>query len=270
MIASALERLFGLHGLDAAYRSAERKLPDRSIYGALTQVLRLRSTYEANELHRVPASGPAIVVANHPTGAADGLVLAGALERVRKDVKILSHVWFGRYPALADRMFLVDPKAKGKQAESNARAIRAAADWLADGHVLIVFPAGSVARFRWSEKRITDPPWHSGVARLLHETSATVLPAYLEGRNGALYYLLSMIHPRLGVLVLAHELLAMRRRTVRIRIGRPIPYETFKSKRNAKGIVEALRRTTYRLEEATGRDGARCLAGTELASGLTD
>jgi putative hemolysin len=100
-------------------------------------------------------------------------------------VKILSHVWFGRYPALAERMFLIDPQAKIMGHEDNARVLKAAKVWLADGHVLVVFPAGSVARFQWAEHRITDSAWKPGLVRLLHKTRATVLPVHLAARNGS-------------------------------------------------------------------------------------
>ena len=248
MIEKQLQRIFGLHRLDAVFHAAKAHRSECSIYGALTKVLGLRVELDPHDLDRVPSTGPVIVVANHPSGAADGIVLADALERVRKDVKILSHVWFGRYPALAERMFLINPQAKAERRAGNARTLKAAKQWLADGHVLVVFPAGSVARFRWDEQGITDAPWQTGLVRLLHKTHATVLPVHLAARNGVLYYLLSLVHVRLGALMLGWELLNKGNRTIRMRLGRPIPYDTLKNRRRSDWLVKSLRLTTYRLE----------------------
>jgi len=251
MIERSLHRLFGLDRLDATFRSAEHQLPERSIYSAAKQILRLRGELDPKDLERVPSTGPVIVAANHPTGAADGLILVDALEKVRKDVKVLSHVWFSRWPALAERMFLIDPQVKTRRCDRNARALAAARQWLADGHVLVVFPAGAVARFQWAERRITDSRWQPGLVRLLQATRATVLPVHLGARNGTLYYLLSLVHPRFGVLMLGRELLNMGKRTIRVRVGLPIPYEVLNSRGRADWLVKFLRRMTYRLEEGS-------------------
>ncbi len=40
---------------------------------------------QVSGLSHVPASGPALIVANHPTGIADGLVLTRVLGAVRQD-----------------------------------------------------------------------------------------------------------------------------------------------------------------------------------------
>jgi len=249
MVEKQLHRLFGLPRLDAVFRSAETRLPGHSICGAVKEVLGLRVEFPPNDLDRVPSKGPVIVVANHPTGAADGLILADALERVRKDVKILSHVWFGRYPALAERMFLIDPQTQVLGHEDNARVLRAAKEWLAEGHVLVVFPAGSVARFQWAEQRITDSRWKPGLVRLLHKTRATVLPVHLAARNGFLYYLLSLIHARLGALMLGWELLNKGKQTFRMRIGWPIPYDVLADRQQEEWLIASLRETTYRLQD---------------------
>lgn len=46
---------------------------------------------EVTGLENVPRSGPALVVANHPTGIADGIVLYGALARVRPDLFVFAN-----------------------------------------------------------------------------------------------------------------------------------------------------------------------------------
>ena len=42
------------------------------------------------EIARIPATGPLVVVSNHPSGLVDGMVLAEMINRVRSDFKILT------------------------------------------------------------------------------------------------------------------------------------------------------------------------------------
>ena len=46
---------------------------------------------EISGLDNIPRQGPALVVCNHPTGIADGIVLFGALSRVRPDLFIFAN-----------------------------------------------------------------------------------------------------------------------------------------------------------------------------------
>ena len=48
----------------------------------------------------VPARGPLIVAANHPTGALDGLVVCELIRRTRPDVRVLANRLLARIPDL--------------------------------------------------------------------------------------------------------------------------------------------------------------------------
>ena len=57
----------------------------QSLYDMLAQHV------EITGLENIPRHGPAMVVCNHPTGIADGIVLFGALSRVRPDLFIFAN-----------------------------------------------------------------------------------------------------------------------------------------------------------------------------------
>jgi len=103
MFKKLLERLLGLEELDEIYECAASDRDERSIFWALLRVLRLQVEISDSDLRRIPREGSVIVVANHPTGALDGIALAALLEDARNDVKTLSHVWFSSYPRIAER-----------------------------------------------------------------------------------------------------------------------------------------------------------------------
>jgi putative hemolysin len=211
---------------------------------------------------RIPADGPVVVVANHPTGAIEGIGVAALLDSVRRDVRTLSHVWFGRYPEIARGMILVDPNAGAREPAGAAVAARESARWVRRGGLLTVYPAGEVARFRLRSMGAVDSPWRPGVARILRATRATVLPVYIDGRNRLPFYLLSMLHRRLGALLLVRELLAKRGTALSVRIGPPIRFEELPAGGDDQKVTAFLRGAVERLrpqKTASSRSGGRAL-----------
>src|SRR5215469_10262872 len=94
---------------------------------------------------RIPASGPVVVVANHPYGVLDGALLTVLLTRVRPDVKVLTNFLLGDVPELQRHCIFVDPFQTDRSVDSNRRALREALAWLQQGGMLAIFPAGEVS-----------------------------------------------------------------------------------------------------------------------------
>src|SRR5262249_2947797 len=153
---------------------------------ALT-ALRIRYQVEPGDLSRIPATGPLIVVANHPMGAADGLVLAALLRQVRPDIKLLANHLLARIPELRELLFMVDPFGGPAALSRSIAGTRSAMRWVQEGHVLCIFPAGEVSHLRLRQRCITDPPWNSSIARIIQRTKAAVLPVFFEGANSRLF-----------------------------------------------------------------------------------
>ena len=62
--------------------------------------LNISADVASDDLGRIPPSGPIVVVANHPLGAIDGLLLISLLSRVRSDIKLLGNSLLRYIPAL--------------------------------------------------------------------------------------------------------------------------------------------------------------------------
>src|ERR1700730_6634052 len=62
-------------------------------FGLESLLLAMRVEMRINQADaaRIPASGPIVVVANHPFGMLDGAILAALLTRVRPDVKVMTN-----------------------------------------------------------------------------------------------------------------------------------------------------------------------------------
>jgi hypothetical protein len=76
---------------------------------------------------RIPVSGSAVIVANHPYGIVEGLILAALLDRVRPDWKIMVNSILASIAELRAHMILVNPFA-APEANSQNRAPLARVD----------------------------------------------------------------------------------------------------------------------------------------------
>ncbi len=251
-----LERMLGIHtirGLCDAIPSS--KDPFEFLTHAL-RLLDIRAAINDRELRAIPPSGPAIVVANHPFGGIDGIVLAATLASVRKDIKILANYFLGSIPDLRPLFLLVDPFGRKTSTSKNIGAVKRAVDWVKKGGMLIAFPSGEVSHATWRNWKVEDPPWNNTAARLVHLTKAPVLPVHFEGRNSILFQGAGLLHPLLRTVLLPRELLKKRGATIRARIGTLIPYRSLKAYENPNDLIEYLRFRTSLLALAFGKGNA--------------
>jgi putative hemolysin len=185
------------------------------------------------------------VVANHPFGAVEGIVLALMLRRVRKDAKVLANFLLGRLPALREALLFVDPF--GGQAISNVRSLRAALRHIKQGGLLAMFPAGEVAHFDWKSRAVLDPPWNETLAWLVRASGSVVVPVHFDGCNGPLFQVAGLLHPRLRTALLPRELLNKRGRVLDVRVGTAIGQNKIAGMADDAEIVAYLRRRTSML-----------------------
>ncbi len=171
------------------------------------------------DLERVPATGPVVVVANHPFGAIEGVALAIAMNRVRPDVKVLANFILGRIHELRDAFLLVDPFGGPAAKRANALGLRRALDWLGGGGLLVVFPAGEVASFDLKARRVVEPAWSPSVAGLIRKSGACAVPVFIPGRNGALFQAAGLLHPALRTALLPRQFLKRGGRVIELRVG---------------------------------------------------
>ena len=172
---------------------------------------------------RIPRTGPLMIVANHPFGVADAMTLLRLVQSVRPDVRLVANALAARVPELAPHLVLVDPYGGTEAVRANRHGVREALGWVRDGHALILFPAGAVARFSWRRGHVVDPQWVAGAARLVRLTGAPVLPIHVAGHNGPFFQLAGLLHPQARTVLMPRALLRQRHHRVSVRIGAPLP-----------------------------------------------
>jgi putative hemolysin len=200
---------------------------------------------------RIPASGPVVVVANHPYGVLDGAILAVLLRRARPDVKVLTNSLLADVPELRKHCIFVDPFQTDRSWQSNRRALRESVAWLQQGGMLAIFPAGEVSHWQMPTAQIADPEWNDTAVRLIRKTGASALPFYFCGHNSIGFQLMGMLHPKLRTAFLLQEFLQQEGKTVEVRVGSEIRAEAVEAICDDREATEYLRSRTYLLGRRT-------------------
>jgi putative hemolysin len=226
LVEPALSRLLSLRPLEDLYQRLPHGLAGGDFIDAVLDGLDVRLRVSAEELERIPRTGPVVVVANHPFGGLEGLALAKMLLTVRPDARIMANFLLSRIPELRELFVFVDPFGKTSAMGSNVRPLKECLRVLNNGGLLGVFPSGAVAHPRLENGRIaiSDPAWNATVARLVRKTEATVVPVHFSGQNSRLFQVLGLVHPLVRTIMLPREFANKRGRTVEARVGSPVAF----------------------------------------------
>jgi putative hemolysin len=228
------------------YRRVQQS-PEGFRFENLLAEMRVRLQVGEADQARIPATGPVVVVANHPYGMLDGAILTVLLTRVRPDVKVLTNFLLAEVPELQKHCIFVDSFQTDQSAESNRRALRQALAWLQQGGMLAMFPSGEVSHWQMPAAQIVDPVWNDMAVRLLRRTGATALPIYFCGHNGVGFQLMGMLHPKLRTAFLLPEFLQQEGKAVEVRLGSAIPADALESIPDDREATDYLRWRTYLL-----------------------
>src|ERR1700722_19459047 len=250
LVRNPLESLLRLGDLNATYRRAVAPEELQTFPRALLAQLAFTIELSNDDRARIPTGGPLIVVANHPFGIVEGLVMAAVLESVRSDSKIVVNRWLACIPEAHSRCIFVDTLDSKAARRSNVRGLREAMAWLKRRSALGIFPAGEVAHWDVAQRRVLDPPWNEAVIALARKNAATVLPMYFAGANGPLFQLPGLLHPRLRTALLPREFLNKRDRQCTVHIGPPISPEQIAAFEDDGRAIEYVR---FRTEALAGR-----------------
>jgi putative hemolysin len=203
------------------------------------------------EVAHIPLEGPVVVVANHPHGLVDGMILADLIGRRRTDYKILTRALLtGIDEVAASYMIPVpfphDPDAQRKSVEMRAHAMA----HLREGGVISVFPSGVVASSDTLFGPVIEREWNVFTAQMIRRSGAAVVPIYFPGSNSRLYQMANRLSATLRQGLLLHEVVRSCNRPQRPVVGAPIPPERMAMlESDPRGFMQWLRAHTLSLGE---------------------
>jgi len=199
---------------------------------------------DCHGLTNIPRAGAALIVSNHPTGIADGIILHHFIAPIRPDLYVMANSDILRImPQMADYIAPVewrkDKRSHGKTRETMAFMRRA----VSDDRLGVIFPAGRLAKRRGL--RLYERPWMASAAMIARKFDLPVIPVHIRARNSLLFYLFDLIHPTLRDITLFHETLNKNRQPFRVTVGEAISRSALPE--TSEDGIEMLRRATLAL-----------------------
>ena len=250
LVKKPLSKMLRLETLNSLYSELHKNESAEPFVQRALDKLGIQFSIDGQPVSRIPKTGPLMAVCNHPFGIIEGLLLVNILRTVRTDIKIMANFMLSKIPELEDLIVEVDPFRKTESKTKNINGLRQSMQWLKQGGMLIVFPAGEVSSIKVNKRMVADPQWSPMVGRIIRKTGANVLPVFFEGRNSGLFQTLGMIHPSLRTVMLPHEnLRTASKGTIRVAFGSIIDGAKRAVDSSDEELIDYLRFRTYLLRK---------------------
>lgn len=184
----------------------------------------------ADQVARIPRTGALVVVANHPHGLVDGMVMADLIGRVRTDYKILTRSLLTGIPEIAEFLIPVPFPHEDNSRELSLQMRAECMAHLTQGGVIVLFPAGGVAHSSTLFGPAIEGEWNPFTAKMVTRSGATVLPIFFPGHNTRLYQIANRLSATFRQGLLLHEIKCALNKPQSPVIGNPIPPQVLESK----------------------------------------
>ncbi len=240
----ARRSLHKLLGYDATLHIAKtlKDQPADRIMAAMSALL--AKSVEVSGLTHIPAHGPALIVANHPTGIADGIILHHLITRARPDAYFFANRDILRvFPQMNSMIAPVEWRKERRSHAKTRDTLHYVHEATAAGRLGVIFPSGRLAKRRGL--RLFERPWMASAAMLARKFDLPVVPVNIQARNSVLFYLFDLMHPTLRDITLFHETLNKAKQPYRVTVGEPISAASMP--RNSEDGIAMLRKATLAL-----------------------
>ena len=201
-----------------------------------------------SEISRIPKKGPVVIVANHPHGLVDGMVLAELIGTVRTDYKILTRSLLTGVKQIDQFMIPVPFDHEENALQKSLEMRRFAMKHLENDGVLVLFPSGKVASSDTIFGSVVEGEWSPFTAKLIQKSNADVLPIFFPGSNSRMYQIANQISATLRQGLLIYEVVHAMNKPQKPVVGNLIKQDEISSwRRDPRGFMRWLRDTTIAL-----------------------
>ncbi len=188
---------------------------------------------------KIPEKGPLVIIANPPRFGPEGLGILSHVLKTRPDVKLVMNEMMLDVPGFKEFAIGVNKEGSKDERRDSTKQI---GDWLREGHVVIIFPAGQPSR------RTGDVGWSKSVSLLARRYKAPTLPVYVEGHPPGFWFRMTDRFSSKPIQsVYPMEILRQKGQTINLTFGEPVPPEKLKSFGDDEKAVQYLRDVTYGL-----------------------
>jgi len=199
----------------------------------------------------IPEKGRLVVIANHPFGVIDGLVICSELSRRRTDFKIITHQVLRQAPAVMHQILPIDFDTTEHALRTNMQTRKDAVRQVQDGGALILFPAGGISLAPNVIGPAQDVEWKTFAAKLALIENTTILPVFFTGQNSISYQAARKVSQTLGYSLMFREIVRRIGTNVDMTIRKPVSTKELARFSGRNEITAYLRDLTYGTTAAT-------------------
>jgi len=252
LIIRTIESLTGKKKLESLYQNYSlNKQNPKTFWTDILNEMHIKVINKSYNKLIIPQKSPLLVIANHPFGIIDGLILCSLISQVRDDFKIMTHETLQFLPQLKQFILPVDFSGKTKKSKIlNIQTAQAAKEHLCNNGVVIIFPSGGVSIAKSLTSEAIDDEWKLFPAKLIHQTRTNVLPIYFDGKNGFLFHFFAakMKNQTLKYSSYIHETRKKIGKEICIYSGNLINYKEIEKIKDRAELTKFLKNITYNLK----------------------
>ncbi len=249
----SIEFLTGQPKLFKLYRKYQENPNQwKNFWDGCVNLLKLKISISNFDLEKIPSTGPAIVVANHPFGVLDGLVLSWLVSQKRNDFKLLVHSLLLRAPETKGNLLPIDFTGNKKALLTNLETRKKARKHISEGGCIIIFPSGTVSttlKFYQKKAKAFDCEWKKFTSRLIKQTDPKIIPIYFPGNNSLAFQIFSHISLVLRSSLLFFEIKRRINTEVEVFVGDSFKYSEIGEELSNEELADMLRTKTYLLDK---------------------
>ncbi|GAB4548902.1 MAG: hypothetical protein Tsb0024_18340 [Ruegeria sp.] len=249
MVIKLIENTTGRLRLIRRAEGYEREVANgRDFWSVMVERYGLSLNVVGGALSNIPKDGPLILIANHPYGILDGLMMGHVLSQTRGDFRILANHVFHKAEDL-NRIILPISFDQTKEAmRLNLQTRKTALDYLGQGGAIGIFPGGTVSTAARPFAHPMDPGWRGFTARMVAKSNATVVPLFFDGHTSRLFQIASHLHVTLRMGLLIKEFKKRVDTPVDVVVGQPIGRDVLDPLAgDTRKMMDFLRKATYEL-----------------------
>jgi putative hemolysin len=193
----------------------------------------------------IPPKGRLLVIANHPFGVVDGLVLCSELSKIRSDYQMITHEVLRQAPAVMHQILPINFAETAEALATNMQTRQDAMSQLKNNGALVLFPSGAISLAPRILGKAQDAQWKTFVAKLAQIEDTTILPVFFSGQNSMSYMLARKFSQTLGYSLMFREICRLMGQQVKVTVRKPVSNSVLSQFNNRNEMTEYLRQLTY-------------------------
>lgn len=246
-VASALMKITKLDKVNHLYDKLKDK-SGKAFFDGFVEERDLQYIVFEEDLAKIPKQGPFILIANHPLGAIDGILMTKILTEIRPDFKVMGNFLLSKIKPMSPFVISVNPFENRKEVFNSMQGMRETLRHLQEGGCVGIFPAGEVSNRNNPLGAVEDKVWEEPVMKLIKKAKVPVVPMYFHAKNSKLFYQAAKLSPSLQTLLLPSEMMAKRDSPIRVRIGKPVSVKTIAEQETISELTDYLRNRVYMMK----------------------